>query len=177
MHGTPTSLTDRRTDGRLAVAIPRSAFNASRGKNNVGTSYYIQLLRVSLYKSLTAANNINSLVDERHTMQWLVYGSIDNTTYQQKFSHLRLTKAEHERSRWHSATRLTSRLKFKMSKLTTVNSTLHKNPVRRACKTARCAIYQFPTVVSTRLTRPLHGIPAKIGLFIGFFCFCHHRLL
>jgi len=66
----------------------------SRGKNDVGTSYYIQLLRVSLYKSLTAANNVNGLVDERHTTQRFVYVAVDNTTYEQKFSHLRWTEAE-----------------------------------------------------------------------------------
>jgi len=43
------NVTDRRTDGRLTLAIPRNAYSASR-RENVGTSYYIQLLRVSLYK-------------------------------------------------------------------------------------------------------------------------------
>jgi len=80
---TSTSQTDGRT---VDISIPRNnSYIASRRKNDVGTSYYVQLLRVSLLKSLTAANNVNGLVDQGHTKQWRVYMVVDNTTYQQKF--------------------------------------------------------------------------------------------
>ena len=61
------------------VPTPMNTYCASRRKSDVGTNYYhsirntlrmlcyyIQLSRVSLYKSLTAANNVNGLVDKRH---------------------------------------------------------------------------------------------------------------
>ena len=49
-----------------------------------------------VYTKVTAVNNVNGSVDEWHTTQWLVYVAVDNTTHQQKFSHLRLIDVEHK---------------------------------------------------------------------------------
>jgi len=48
------------------------------GVNDVGMSHYIHLLQVSLYKRkrLTATNNVNGLVDERHDTVTYLYASV-----------------------------------------------------------------------------------------------------